>query len=98
MEATTLAFEDNAHAALADPAPSPDDLFFQQVQREELERALHHLTPERAEVIALRFFGELSNAEVAAILGKSEAAVKMLIHRGLQELRLRLGTREERLP
>jgi len=87
-----------AAAALADPAPSPDDLFFQQVQREELERALHHLTPERAEVIALRFFGELSNAEVAAIVGKSEAAVKMLIHRGLQELRLRLGAREERLP
>lgn len=88
----------SAAMTLADPAPAPDEMILQQVQRAELERALHSLTPERAEVIALRFFGELSNAEVAAIVGKSEAAVKMLIHRGLQELRMRLRTSEERLP
>ena len=88
----------DAAAALADPAPAPDDMLLQQVQREALERALHCLTPERAEAIALRFFGELSNTEIAAIVGKNEGAVKMLIHRGLQELRMRLRTREERLP
>lgn len=86
-----------AAEAIIDPVPAPDEMLLQQVQREELERALHSLTPERAEVIALRFFGELSNAEVAAIAGKNEAAVKMLIHRGLQELRMRLRTREESL-
>jgi RNA polymerase sigma-70 factor (ECF subfamily) len=55
------------------------------------------LTPERAEAIALRFFGELSNAEVAAVMGKQEAAVKMLVHRGLQELRGRLGANKEKI-
>ncbi|MEZ4727269.1 MAG: RNA polymerase sigma factor [Caldilineaceae bacterium] len=80
-----------------DPTPSPDEMVLQQVQREELARALHSLTPERAEAIALRFFGELSNAEVATVMGKGEAAVKMLVHRGLQELRIRLGVREERV-
>lgn len=82
---------------LADPTLSPDAVVFRQLQREDLEWALHSLTPERAEAIALRFFGELSNAEVAAVMGKQEAAVKMLIHRGLQDLRMRLGTREERV-
>lgn len=83
---------------LIDPVPAPEEMFLQQIQREALEQALRCLTPERAEVIALRFFGELSNAEVAAIVGKNEAAVKMLVSRGLQELRMRLRTREEGLP
>lgn len=82
---------------IPDPTPSPDEVVVQQVQREELAWALHSLTPERAEAIALRFFGELSNTEVAAVMGKGEAAVKMLVHRGLQELRMRLGAREERV-
>ncbi len=81
----------------ADPTPLPDEVLFQQWQRATLEQALHTLTPERAEAIALRFFGELSNAEVAAVMGKQEAAVKMLIHRGLQELRGRLGANKEKI-
>jgi RNA polymerase sigma-70 factor (ECF subfamily) len=75
----------------------PDEVLFQQWQRATLEQALHTLTPERAEAIALRFFGELSNAEVATVMEKQEAAVKMLIHRGLQELRGRLGANKEKI-
>jgi RNA polymerase sigma-70 factor, ECF subfamily len=83
--------------SLPDPAPLPDALVFQQWQRVALEQALQSLTPERAQAIALRFFGELSHAEVAAVMDKQEAAVKMLVHRGLQELRLRLGANKERV-
>lgn len=82
---------------LVDPTLLPDAVVFRQLQREELVGAIYSLTPERAEAIALRFFGELSNAEVAAVMGKQDAAVKMLIHRGLQDLRMRLDTREERV-
>lgn len=80
-----------------DPAPLPDELVFQQWQRAALEHALHTVTPARAEAIALRFFGELSHAEVAAVMGKPEAAVKMLVHRGLQELRQRLEAIKEKV-
>lgn len=80
-----------------DPTPLPDEVLFQQWQRAALEQALQTLTPERAEAVALRFFGELSNAEVAGVMGKQEAAVKMLVHRGLQELRLRLEAVKERV-
>lgn len=79
-----------------DRARLPDELILQQVQRETLENALRTLSPTRAEAIALRFFGELSHAEVAAVMGKPEAAVKMLVHRGLQDLRVRLSASKER--
>ncbi|MBV7333457.1 RNA polymerase sigma factor [Chloroflexi bacterium TSY] len=61
-----------------------------QMEQERLVRALHSLSPERADALYLRFFGELSNGEVAQVMEKSEAAVKMLIHRGIQDLRERL--------
>jgi RNA polymerase sigma-70 factor, ECF subfamily len=64
------------------------------VQRSELTR-LHQLLAllpeERADALSLRYFSELSLAEVAQVMDKSEAAVKMLVYRGLQELRDRFG-------
>jgi len=75
---------------LSAPEPQPEALLCQAIQRSELEQALRAIAPERAEALSLRFFGELSNREVAAVMQKSEDAVKMLIHRGIQELRVRL--------
>ncbi len=57
------------------------------LDREEIARLLGRLSPERAEAVALPFFAELSHREVAEALGKSEAAAKMLVHRGVQDLR-----------
>jgi len=78
-------------AALHYPSPSlPTDK--EAVQRLELDsvaRALKQLAPDRAEAIILSFFGGLSNIEVSRVLNKSEAAIKMLISRGLQDLRER---------
>jgi RNA polymerase sigma-70 factor, ECF subfamily len=51
--------------------------------------ALKNLSPERAEALILVTFGGLSVSEAAQTLGKSEAAVKMLVSRGLQDLRVR---------
>jgi len=64
------------------------------VQRSDLTRlrqVLALLPEERADALSLRYFSELSLAEVAQVMDKSEAAVKMLVHRGLQELRDRFG-------
>ncbi len=51
--------------------------------------ALKRISPDRAEVVTLFFFGGLTGPEVAHVLGKSEAAVKMLLSRGLRDLRER---------
>lgn len=52
-----------------------------------LTRALAQLTPERREAIALRFYAGLPIAEIARLTGRGESAVKMLLHRGLEQLR-----------
>lgn len=78
-----------------DETQVPDAQVAHHLARETLEQALLTLAPERAEAIALRYFGDLTNREVAAVMGKNEAAVKMLIHRGLQDLRLRCASQFE---
>jgi RNA polymerase sigma-70 factor (ECF subfamily) len=77
--------------ALHYPSPSlpTDKVALQRLQLEAVARALRHIAPERAEAISLSYFGGLSNSEVSRVLNKSEAAVKMLISRGLQDLRER---------
>jgi len=56
--------------------------------------AVGHLTPAQRDVIELRFAGELSTAEVAEILGKTQGAVKVLQHSALAALRKKLGSRD----
>jgi len=78
-------------AALQIPTPSlpTDKAAFQRLQLDQILGALKHLSQDRAEALILCFFSELSFAEAGLVLGKSEAAVKMLISRGLQDLRTR---------
>ena len=78
-------------AALHYPSPNlpTDKAAAQRLQLESVSRALRQISPDRAEALILTYFGGLSNAETGRVLGKSEAAVKMLISRGLQDLRER---------
>jgi RNA polymerase sigma-70 factor (ECF subfamily) len=57
------------------------------LERERLTGALPQLTDEQAQVITLRFLDELSIAEVAAIMEKTEGAVKALQYRAVLALR-----------
>jgi RNA polymerase sigma-70 factor, ECF subfamily len=68
---------------------STDQAASQRLQLESVSRALRQISPDRAEALILTYFGGLSNAEAGKVLNKSEAAVKMLISRGLQDLRER---------
>ncbi|MEP7135096.1 MAG: sigma-70 family RNA polymerase sigma factor [Chloroflexota bacterium] len=78
-------------AALHYPSPSlpTDKAANQRLQLESIARAFRQIAPDRAEALGLSFFGGLSNLEVSRVLNKTEAAVKMLISRGLQDLRER---------
>lgn len=80
---------------VASREPSPDDVVATRIELERVARALRALAPERAEALALRLFGELTTAEVAAVMGKSEATAKMLVHRAMRDLRERLVFRTE---
>lgn len=78
-------------AALHIPTPSlpTEKIASRRLQRDQILSALQNISHDRAEALILCFFSELSFVEAGVVLGKSEAAVKMLISRGLQDLRTR---------
>ena len=78
-------------AALHYPSPDPltDKAATQRLQLESVSRALRQISMDRAEAITLSYFAGLTNSEVGRVMNKREAAVKMLISRGLQDLRER---------
>jgi RNA polymerase sigma-70 factor, ECF subfamily len=51
---------------------------------------IERLSPEQRQVLALKFVYRFSNGEAAAILGKTEGAVKSLQHRALASLERRV--------
>lgn len=61
-------------------------------ERSELLSALELLTPQQRTVLALRYFEDLSEAQVADLLGCSTGTVKSSAFRGLARLRERLPT------
>lgn len=73
-----------------DPAPGLELLAGKRLQFSQVCRALSRLSAERAEAIILHIFADLSAAETGRVMGKSDAAVKMLVQRGLRELRQQL--------
>lgn len=77
--------ESAAHYPSADPLT--ETLADERLRFEALARALRQISPDRAEALVLTYFSGLSHAETSRVLRKSEAAVKMLVSRGLQDLR-----------
>ena len=78
-------------AALHYPSPDlpTDKAASQRLQLESVSRALKQISVDRAEALILTYFSGLSHAETARVLNKTEAAIKMAVSRGLQDLRER---------
>jgi RNA polymerase sigma-70 factor (ECF subfamily) len=64
----------------------PSELVVEQLSNEDLRAALRDLTDEQQQVLILRFFQDLTAAQVAAIMRKSVGAVQALQHRALGSL------------
>ncbi|MBD2256200.1 sigma-70 family RNA polymerase sigma factor [Pseudanabaena sp. FACHB-2040] len=72
-------------------ASSAEDTLDRQLSLQQIAQALNRLTPDRAEAISLRLFGGFTAAEAAQMMGRSEAAFRMLVSRALDDLRLHLS-------
>ncbi len=80
---------DLAHvaASLPDGGPLPEQTAVRQEQADTLYLRIRDLPASQREALTLRYFGALHIAEIAAVMGRSEGAVKLLIHRALTALR-----------
>lgn len=74
-------------AALADLAPGAEQALLERERLEGLARLLDGLPAEARELLELRFGDGLRHAEIAALTGASEAAVKQRLSRALKALR-----------
>jgi RNA polymerase sigma-70 factor (ECF subfamily) len=70
--------------------PSAELAAMQTIGRESMLKLIERLSPEQQQVLTLKFVFNLPNAEVAAILDKTEGAIKSLQHRALVSLQKQL--------
>ncbi|PJF24380.1 MAG: hypothetical protein CUN53_18115, partial [Phototrophicales bacterium] len=76
-------------------ADSPDAEAEENEEKARLLTAVRRLPQERQQLLILKFVEHLSNAEIGAIMNRTEGAVKSLYHRTLLALRDELGEGEK---
>lgn len=75
--------------------PSPENITVQRLEYTRVANALLNLPVEQAQALTLRVFGELSAAEIGHLMSRSEAAIRMLVYRGLRQLHSTLVSLQE---
>ncbi len=78
-------------AATVAGGPDPAAEAVRRDEAGEAWRAVARLPGDRRRAIVLRFVDEMSTAEIAGVLGRSEGAVRVLIHRALRSVARDLG-------
>ena len=81
---------------LADTSADPTRVVVAAEHRSEIRDAVAALPDPNRETVALRFFGELSLAEIAETTGRPLNTVKTHLRRGLERLRPTLAPEVER--
>jgi len=69
---------------------APEQKMAQIQEHEFLLRVINDLSPQKRELVLLKFVQNLSNEEISYIFGKTEGAIKSLYHRTLLEMRDRV--------
>lgn len=72
------------HLELIDP--HGQDAVHSIFDRVALEQAITQLTDDQQQVLTLKFFADMTNQEIAHVLGRTEGAIKALQHRALHAL------------
>jgi RNA polymerase sigma-70 factor (ECF subfamily) len=80
---------------ISDSGEGLDEVVDRQMAVEQVARKLQTISPDRAEALSLRLFAGLEVPEIAQMMNKNEAAVRMLVFRGLRDLQAQLNVTEE---
>jgi len=94
-ESTDLSDLVSIFERLEDDGPLPEEVVARKQTQVAVREALTHLPETQAQAVYLRFIGELSLLEIGEVLGKSEGAIKSLLHRGMLSLRARVEAMAE---
>jgi len=73
--------------ALISGRPHPEDRLQSEDDSRRLLRLIRHMPGDRQQLLILKFVEQMSNREIAQVMGRSEGAVKSLYHRTLLALR-----------
>jgi len=65
----------------------PETAVIKDQDSDSLMKVIRNLTSDRQQLLILKFVDNLSNAEIAIIMGRSEGAIKSLYHRTLSNLK-----------
>ena len=71
----------------SEPESGPEHLAETHFDQQQVRRAILELPDDQQQVVLMRFIEDLSYPEIAASLGKSEGAVRVIQHRALVRLR-----------
>ncbi len=75
---------------IADRATPPDEHVIQSIEARRVWAAIDSLPRAQRTAMALKLGNDLKLAQIGGIMGKSEGAIKLLIHRGMAGVRARL--------
>jgi RNA polymerase sigma factor (sigma-70 family) len=82
---------DSASALVSnEPAASPERAVSNRELAGHLRQAISELAPRAAEMFALRYLEDLSNGEIARIMGTSQAVVAVTLYQSRSKLKRRL--------
>lgn len=81
----------NLPQEISDGSQNPEQKFAQNQATGQIEKALQKLKDEYREVIILKHIEEFSVNEIAKILEKTPGAVRILLHRAIQEMKKVIG-------
>ena len=70
-----------------EPETDPAHLAEAYFKQQEIRQVINKLHGDQQQVILMRFIEDCSYAEIAAALGKSEGATRVILHRGLAKLK-----------
>ena len=88
--AATEPLEQAAHIASVSWESSPESAVTSRQLGDALRIAIGELAPRAAEMFALRYFEELDNKEIAALMETSQAVVAVTLHNARARLKKRL--------
>lgn len=85
-----------ANDTVDDSTLSPEQVTEARFEQQQLRRVILQLPGEQQQVVLLRFIEGFEFKEIASLLGKSEGAIRVMLHRALARLRQILEKERER--